>query len=609
MFKGLRNKTASTPAQLAAPAGQNALGAQGALLGAQAPRPDARAQATPAAAATPAASARSSANSATAANSNTASSTNTNTNKDIGDDDDDEFGCVDDASLLGLDIDALSQTAAPATTTTTTTKKLFANLGAVSRAKAQTHIAQNPLRQNHAAISPFNPQQYNNLHTIPHQQNNGPAVNQSQQEQQIHQSQQKQQTHQSQQQRQIHQTPRVYNNYSTQPQPQSIHKQQPIPKPISPEVPHSESIKVASPSKSINSTKPLDTKSKLLKFQFQPPQPPQRTPTPPITSNSSLPLKINQPGPGANVRNFTPAVSTPTLTSTHLPASIPSQPIRNIQTPINNQDSAEDGLFSDSDDVLLAEAMQQELQQANEPITAVKKPGKRLPGPAGELPQFTSPSRLNQELQQGTGPTFTPSSSSSSNADSNKKARYGLVDGDNSSISGQRNSNLFDGLPPTTTNQNNSDFTKLPWVRMKQCVRGYDSFPTIDKITPTYITQVKNKIPDLVVLIKDLKQTEHDASVVFLDPFGELRGNIHGSVFDLFESQQQQEQHDMIRQQQQQQRGGQEAEEASCVSAGSVLHLKNISVFSVDGEGGVYVNVTSRNVHAVFSDRGVRFAQ
>ncbi|KAJ3232263.1 hypothetical protein HDU81_003094 [Chytriomyces hyalinus] len=174
---------------------------------------------------------------------------------------------------------------------------------------------------------------------------------------------------------------------------------------------------------------------------------------------------------------------------------------------------------------------------------------KRLPGPAGELPDQLSPSSLRSD------------------------SRHDSPFHSNAAVGGQ--------------NVPGAEFTKAAWTTMREFLADYDSYPTTGSLTPEFLHQHKNKIAELVVLIHDLKPTDNDASALFIDPCGSVRGTIHANAFDMFDA-------DAL---------GVDG----CLNVGSVVHLKNVSVFCLGGDnsdGGVYLNVTGRNVYAVFTNNG-----
>ncbi|KAJ3070603.1 hypothetical protein HDU98_006357 [Podochytrium sp. JEL0797] len=57
---------------------------------------------------------------------------------------------------------------------------------------------------------------------------------------------------------------------------------------------------------------------------------------------------------------------------------------------------------------------------------------------------------------------------------------------------------------------------------------------TRDLHSPAYLAAHRNKVSDLVVRVKEVKLADSiggDALVVFVDPVGEVRGNVCGGVF------------------------------------------------------------------------------
>ncbi|KAI8833416.1 hypothetical protein BJ741DRAFT_612062 [Chytriomyces cf. hyalinus JEL632] len=212
----------------------------------------------------------------------------------------------------------------------------------------------------------------------------------------------------------------------------------------------------------------------------------------------------------------------------------------------------------------------------NSPRSHQKRMSKRLPGPAGELPDQLSPSSLRNDSRRDS-PFHSNAASVGQNhpgagAESPAVKKRRLVGGAH--------------LGSLRT-KNNPEFTKAAWTTMREFVANYDSYPTTGSLTPQFLHQHKNKIAELVVLIHDLKPTDNDASALFIDPCGSVRGTIHANAFDMFDA-------DAL---------GSDG----CLNVGSVVHLKNVSVFCLGGDnsdGGVYLNVTGRNVYAVFTNNG-----
>ncbi|KAJ3238378.1 hypothetical protein HDU78_003560 [Chytriomyces hyalinus] len=212
----------------------------------------------------------------------------------------------------------------------------------------------------------------------------------------------------------------------------------------------------------------------------------------------------------------------------------------------------------------------------NSPRSNQKRMSKRLPGPAGELPDQLSPSSLRNDSRRD-----SPFHSNVASGGQN-------LSGAGAESPAVKKRRLVGGAHlGSLRTKNNSEFTKAAWTTMLEFVANYDSYPTTGSLTPEFLHQHKNKIAELVVLIHDLKPTDNDASALFIDPCGSVRGTIHANAFDMFDA-------DAL---------GVDG----CLNVGSVVHLKNVSVFCLGGDnsdGGVYLNVTGRNVYAVFTNNG-----
>ncbi|KAI8621848.1 hypothetical protein BC830DRAFT_1092513 [Chytriomyces sp. MP71] len=218
--------------------------------------------------------------------------------------------------------------------------------------------------------------------------------------------------------------------------------------------------------------------------------------------------------------------------------------------------------------------------------TIGKRPGKRLPGPAGELPDQLSPASLLAEssshrnsMALDGGPRLI--------SDAAKK-RPCIIGGDSKTPSDRRRSGgSSDATDPCI--RSTADFRMVAWLTMKRFVADYENYTNTSHLTPALLASCKNKVSDLVVLVKEIKATDNDASAVFADPMGEVRGTVHAGVFDMFNTE------------------GAVGPAGDVVSVGSVVHLKNVSVFflGASNDGDAFLNVTRRNVHAVFTAAGI----
>lgn len=91
---------------------------------------------------------------------------------------------------------------------------------------------------------------------------------------------------------------------------------------------------------------------------------------------------------------------------------------------------------------------------------------------------------------------------------------------------------------------------------------------------------VKNKVPNMAVLLKKLTHTHTDAKAVFKDPTGEMQGTVHRRLLE---------------------------ERAGELKAGAVLLLKQVGVFSPSHRNH-YLNVTANNLLRVYSPDGACFS-
>ncbi|KAK7940610.1 hypothetical protein WMY93_003936 [Mugilogobius chulae] len=87
---------------------------------------------------------------------------------------------------------------------------------------------------------------------------------------------------------------------------------------------------------------------------------------------------------------------------------------------------------------------------------------------------------------------------------------------------------------------------------------------------------VKNKVPNMAVLLKSLVPTHTDAKAVFKDPTGEMQGTVHRRLLE---------------------------DRAGELKAGAVLLLKQVGVFSPSHRNH-YLNVTPNNLLRIYSPDG-----
>ncbi|XP_029364653.1 uncharacterized protein C17orf53 homolog [Echeneis naucrates] len=88
---------------------------------------------------------------------------------------------------------------------------------------------------------------------------------------------------------------------------------------------------------------------------------------------------------------------------------------------------------------------------------------------------------------------------------------------------------------------------------------------------------VKNKVPNMAVLLKSIIHTHNDAKAVFKDPTGEMQGTLHRRLLE---------------------------DRAEELKVGAILLLKQVGVFSPSHRNH-YLNVTPNNLLRVYSPDGV----
>uniref|UniRef100_A0A3B4AMC9 Homologous recombination OB-fold protein OB-fold domain-containing protein n=1 Tax=Periophthalmus magnuspinnatus TaxID=409849 RepID=A0A3B4AMC9_9GOBI len=107
------------------------------------------------------------------------------------------------------------------------------------------------------------------------------------------------------------------------------------------------------------------------------------------------------------------------------------------------------------------------------------------------------------------------------------------------------------------------------------------AFPTGESIVIIRVNAalkqlVKNKVPNMAVLLKSLVPTHTDAKAVFKDPTGEMQGTVHRRLLE---------------------------DRAGDLKPGAVLLLKQVGVFSPSHRNH-YLNVTPNNLLRVYSPDG-----
>ncbi|KAI9094929.1 hypothetical protein DFS34DRAFT_627770 [Phlyctochytrium arcticum] len=175
----------------------------------------------------------------------------------------------------------------------------------------------------------------------------------------------------------------------------------------------------------------------------------------------------------------------------------------------------------------------------------------RLPGPAGKLPELTKEARAQMlSMRAHKHPLLL-----------NPKHKRASVN-HNSSTSQH-------SLPQLLTHQDD-DFQCNAWSAMLYAFPSYD--PSLNGISTFLRQPYGEKIPDITVLIKELRRSDVDGAAVLKDPSGEIQAAVHRQVFDTF---------------------------GDAIAVGSVLQLSNISTFMPTGKAK-YLNVTVANVACVY---------
>ncbi|KAI5764544.1 HROB protein [Gulo gulo luscus] len=178
---------------------------------------------------------------------------------------------------------------------------------------------------------------------------------------------------------------------------------------------------------------------------------------------------------------------------------------------------------------------------------------RRFPGPAGVLPHQLSGRHL-EEIMVSTPQTPTHGALA--------KLRTEIVTSSQASAE--------------------EDFGRGPWLAMKSALGLDERDPTcflcaysiVMVLRKAALKQLpRNKVPHMAVMIKSLRRSVMDASVVFKDPTGEMRGTVHRLLLETHQSE---------------------------LKPGSVLLLKQVGVFSPSLRNH-YLNVTPNNLVRVYS--------
>ncbi|KJE90757.1 hypothetical protein CAOG_02012 [Capsaspora owczarzaki ATCC 30864] len=202
---------------------------------------------------------------------------------------------------------------------------------------------------------------------------------------------------------------------------------------------------------------------------------------------------------------------------------------------------------------------------------------RRFPGPAGQLP----PLRNNQVLSDAVVVLRYQHSSDASEAGGNgpdqADRRLGQAGKPGIELPSTQAFTLSQAMPSSQQLAAEDDeFTRGAWQTM--LCESAESASEYYELTADFNLQFAkrfgydHKIPFLVVLLKNYNPLDVDASVTLKDPTGEMSGTIHHKVLEEF---------------------------GSLISAGAVLILKDVSVFSPTPRTQ-HLNVTLKNIVRIF---------
>ncbi|KAF9936326.1 hypothetical protein BGZ65_002535 [Modicella reniformis] len=192
---------------------------------------------------------------------------------------------------------------------------------------------------------------------------------------------------------------------------------------------------------------------------------------------------------------------------------------------------------------------------------------RRLPGPAGNLPRLSAEEK--EQLFRSRGVPFA------------KDAHLSVVNGTNT------NSSIKKRIEPIRQGPIDRMFANGAWEDMLRAYKLPDYKPSTlrlwkgtAQIIEHSISDIENskelhrgKVPNLIVMIKEIVFSEIDAAVTLLDPSGEMRGTVHRTVLEQYKDNE--------------------------VRIGTVLVLQNVSVFS-PRTASHYLIITLRNIAAIF---------
>eukprot|EP00035_Acanthoeca_spectabilis_P020032 m.430823 g.430823 ORF g.430823 m.430823 type:complete len:455 (-) comp17216_c0_seq1:1486-2850(-) len=176
---------------------------------------------------------------------------------------------------------------------------------------------------------------------------------------------------------------------------------------------------------------------------------------------------------------------------------------------------------------------------------------RRFPGPAGLLPRLVS----TEQLSGGKKGALAVAKS------------WEIFEGKAQKTDPRMPTDVFDA----------AKFDSGAWISMAQSMRGFTQFKGgsgVDVNPKNMIATVlrggvKGKVPMLCVMVKQLKMSDTDASILLVDPSGEMKGTLHRRVFDKYS--------------------------AEDLAVGAVLVLKQVSVFS-PAPRRFYLNITPNNI-------------
>ncbi|KAJ3045473.1 hypothetical protein HDV00_009126 [Rhizophlyctis rosea] len=186
--------------------------------------------------------------------------------------------------------------------------------------------------------------------------------------------------------------------------------------------------------------------------------------------------------------------------------------------------------------------------------------GPKIPGPAGKLPDLSS-----EEIQI----LFSTRERTVAPLETDET-------GEVQSIFFGREDDVADEEVALVPSQDDNDFESVAWVNASRCLGADDALADIQGLQSVLDMESMGKTGRLVVIIKELKQTDLDAGASFKDASASIRGVIHRKVFE---------------------------ELADVVVPGAVLELKNVTLFK-PSHTARYLNILLSNIVSIFTVSG-----